>query len=42
MDPLSELEILMDDCTELTDTIIGAAMDVHDYCGPVVIESIYE
>jgi len=32
----------MDDYTELTGTIIGAAMEVHDYWGPGLIESIYE
>ena len=32
----------MDDCTELTGTIIGAAMEVHNYWGPGLIESIYE
>ena len=33
---------VMDDYTELTGTIIGAAMEVHDYWGPGLIESIYE
>jgi len=33
---------VMDDCTELTGTIIGAAMEVHNYWGPGLIESIYE
>jgi GxxExxY protein len=32
----------MDEYTELTGTIIGAAMEVHDYWGPGLIESIYE
>ena len=32
----------MDDHTELTGTIIGAAMEVHNYWGPGLIESIYE
>ncbi len=32
----------MDDYTELTGTIIGAAMEVHNYWGPGLIESIYE
>ena len=32
----------MDDYTELTATIIGAAMEVHNYWGPGLIESIYE
>lgn len=32
----------MDDYTELTGTIIGAAMEVHSYWGPGLIESIYE
>jgi GxxExxY protein len=32
----------MDDYTELTGTIIGAAIEVHDYWGPGLIESIYE
>jgi GxxExxY protein len=32
----------MDDYTELTGSIIGAAMEVHNYWGPGLIESIYE
>jgi GxxExxY protein len=32
----------MDQYTELTGTIIGAAMEVHSYWGPGLIESIYE
>ena len=32
----------MDEYTELTGTIIGAAMEVHSYWGPGLIESIYE
>jgi hypothetical protein len=32
----------MDDYTELTGTIIGAAMEVHNYWGLGLIESIYE
>ena len=32
----------MDAHTELTGTIIGAAMEVHNYWGPGLIESIYE
>ena len=32
----------MDDYTELTGTIIGAAMEVHNYWGPGLLESIYE
>ena len=32
----------MDDYTELTGTIIGAAMEVHHYWGPGLIESIDE
>jgi GxxExxY protein len=32
----------MDDYTELTGIIIGAAMEVHRYWGPGLIESIYE
>lgn len=32
----------MDDYTELTGNIIGAAMEVHSYWGPGLIESIYE
>ena len=42
MKPLCEQKILMDEYTELTGTIIGAAMEVHDYWGPGLIESIYE
>ena len=42
MKSLRLLKILMDDYTELTGTIIGAAMEVHDYWGPGLIESIYE
>jgi len=33
---------LMDEYTELTGTIIGAAMEVHSHWGPGLIESIYE
>ena len=32
----------MDEYTELTGTIIGAAMEVHSHWGPGLIESIYE
>jgi GxxExxY protein len=32
----------MDEYTGLTGTIIGAAMEVHTYWGPGLIESIYE
>lgn len=32
----------MDQYAELTGTIIGAAMEVHNYWGPGLIESIYE
>lgn len=32
----------MDQYAELTRTIIGAAMEVHNYWGPGLIESIYE
>ena len=32
----------MDAYAELTGTIIGAAMEVHSYWGPGLIESIYE
>ena len=32
----------MDKCTELTGTIIGAAIEVHKHWGPGLIESIYE
>jgi len=32
----------MDEHTELTGSIIGAAMEVHSYWGPGLIESIYE
>ena len=32
----------MDEYTELTGEIIGAAMEVHSYWGPGLIESIYE
>ncbi|MGB0743594.1 MAG: GxxExxY protein [Opitutales bacterium] len=32
----------MDENTELTGTIIGAAMEVHSYWGPGLVESIYE
>jgi GxxExxY protein len=35
-------EMTMDQYTELTGTIIGAAMEVHSYWGPGLIESIYE
>lgn len=35
-------ENIMDEYTELTGTIIGAAMEVHDDWGPGLIESIYE
>ena len=33
---------LIDEYTELTGTIIGAAMEVHSHWGPGLIESIYE
>ena len=35
-------ELRMDKYTELTGTIIGAAMEVHSHWGPGLIESIYE
>jgi GxxExxY protein len=42
MESPKEQKRLMDDYTELTATIIGAAMEVHNYWGPGLIESIYE
>jgi GxxExxY protein len=36
------MEISMDAERALTEKIIGAAMEVHDYWGPGLIESIYE
>jgi hypothetical protein len=33
MQSLGEQKGVMDDCTELTGTIIGAAMEVHNYWG---------
>ena len=36
------MEIDMDAERELTEKIIGAAMEVHTYWGPGLIESIYE
>ena len=42
MKSLREQNVVMDDYTELTGTIIGAAMEVHNYWGPGLIESIYE
>jgi GxxExxY protein len=42
MKSLGEQNVVMDDYSELTGTIIGAAMEVHNYWGPGLIESIYE
>ena len=39
---LAKQKLVMDNYAELTGTIIGAAMEVHSYWGPGLIESIYE
>lgn len=37
METFGEQKVVIDDYTELTGTIIGAAMEVHDYWGPGLI-----